>query len=127
MARGGAWAASAAVMLWWASAGAGAVWLEIPPSGTKCVAEEIRNNVVVIGDYSVLYEHHQVHPTVSVKVICLCPGPKDRWYERNVLRCERIIHRIGDGLAFSSVRSLGFGKHFRRAGNFILPPFQKIF
>jgi hypothetical protein len=77
MARGGgAWAASAAVMLWWASAGAGAVWLDIPPSGTKCVAEEIRNNVVVIGDYSVLYEHHQVHPTVSVKVICLCPARK---------------------------------------------------
>jgi hypothetical protein len=67
MARGGAWAA--VVVLWWMSAGAGAVWLEIPPSGTKCVAEEIRNNVVVIADYSVLYEHHQVHPTVSVKVI----------------------------------------------------------
>ncbi|XP_051188037.1 transmembrane emp24 domain-containing protein p24delta3 [Lolium perenne] len=69
MARGGAWAAVAAVVvLWWMWAGAGAVWLEIPPSGTKCVAEEIRNNVVVIADYSVLYEHHQVHPTVSVKV-----------------------------------------------------------
>lgn len=50
------------------AAGAGAVWLEIAPSGTKCVAEEIRSNLVVIGDYSVLYEHHQVHPTVSVKV-----------------------------------------------------------
>ena len=79
MARGGACAvATAAVVLWWMSAGVGAVWLEIPPSGTKCVAEEIRNNVVVIGDYSVLYEHHQVHPTVSVKVIRLCSAPNDR-------------------------------------------------
>lgn len=70
MARGGAWAAAA--VLWSMAAGAGAVWLEIAPSGTKCVAEEIRSNVVVIGDYSVLYEHQQVHPTVSVKVIHLC-------------------------------------------------------
>ncbi|EMS57382.1 Transmembrane emp24 domain-containing protein 10 [Triticum urartu] len=68
MARGGAWAAAAAAVLWWMAAGAGAVWLEIAPSGTKCVAEEIRSNVVVIGDYAVLYEHQQVHPTVSVKI-----------------------------------------------------------
>ena len=71
MARGGAWAVAAAAVLWWMAAGAGAVWLEIAPSGTKCVAEEIRSNVVVIGDYSVLYEHQQAHPTVSVKVIHL--------------------------------------------------------
>ncbi|RLN34476.1 transmembrane emp24 domain-containing protein p24delta3-like [Panicum miliaceum] len=67
MARGGgAWMAAAAV--WWMAAGAGAMWLEIAPSGTKCVSEEIRSNVVVIGDYSVLYEHHHAHPTVAVKV-----------------------------------------------------------
>ncbi|KAL6656119.1 hypothetical protein ACP70R_006945 [Stipagrostis hirtigluma subsp. patula] len=67
MARGGAWAAAAAV-LWWMAAGAGAIWLEIQPSATKCVSEEIQSNVVVIGDYSVLYEHHHAHPTVAVKV-----------------------------------------------------------
>ncbi|EER96837.1 transmembrane emp24 domain-containing protein p24delta3 isoform X2 [Sorghum bicolor] len=66
MARGGAWAAAAAV--WWMVTGAGAVWLEIAPSGTKCVSEEIQSNVVVIGDYSVLYEHHHAHPTIAVKV-----------------------------------------------------------
>ncbi|CAD6224715.1 unnamed protein product [Miscanthus lutarioriparius] len=66
MARGGAWAAAAAV--WWMAAGAGAVWLEIAPSGTKCVSEEIQSNVVVIGDYSVLYDHHHAHPTIAVKV-----------------------------------------------------------
>ncbi|KAL5201615.1 hypothetical protein ABZP36_035969 [Zizania latifolia] len=48
--------------------GAGAVWLEIAPSAAKCMSEEIQSNVVVIGDYSVLYEHHHAHPTVTVKV-----------------------------------------------------------
>ncbi|KAG2635389.1 transmembrane emp24 domain-containing protein p24delta3-like [Panicum virgatum] len=67
MARGGAWMAAAAAA-WWMAAGAGAVWLEIAPSGSKCVSEEIQSNVVVIGDYSVLYEHHHAHPTVAVKV-----------------------------------------------------------
>lgn len=73
--RGGAWAwaATAAALLWWMAAGAGAVWLEIPPSATKCVSEEIQSNVVVIGDYSVLYEHH-LNPTVTVKVCALCRG-----------------------------------------------------
>ncbi|XP_006660684.1 transmembrane emp24 domain-containing protein p24delta4-like [Oryza brachyantha] len=70
MARcGGTWApAAVAALLWCMAAGAGAVWLEIAPSGTKCVSEEIQSNVVVIGDYSVLYEHHHAHPTVTAKV-----------------------------------------------------------
>ncbi|KAG8056954.1 hypothetical protein GUJ93_ZPchr0002g25133 [Zizania palustris] len=75
MARGGgAWApaaaaaAAAAALLLWMAGGAGAVWLEIAPSAAKCVSEEIQSNVVVIGDYSVLYEHHHAHPTVTVKV-----------------------------------------------------------
>ncbi|KAK3130212.1 hypothetical protein QOZ80_6BG0490470 [Eleusine coracana subsp. coracana] len=68
MVRGGEWAAAAVVGLWWMATGAGAVWLEIPPSAIKCVSEDIQSNVVVIGDYSVLYEHHHAHPTVSVKV-----------------------------------------------------------
>ncbi|TVU09768.1 hypothetical protein EJB05_43263 [Eragrostis curvula] len=68
MARGGWAAAAAAVALWLMAAGAEAMWLEIQPSATKCVSEEIQSNIVVIGDYSVLYEHHHTHPTVSVKV-----------------------------------------------------------
>ena len=57
-----------AVVLAVASLQAEAVWLDVPQSGTKCVSEEIQSNVVVIGDYSVLYEHHHAHPTVAVKV-----------------------------------------------------------
>ena len=57
-----------AVVLAVASLHAEAVWLDVPQSGTKCVSEEIQSNVVVIGDYSVLYEHHHAHPTVAVKV-----------------------------------------------------------
>jgi hypothetical protein len=46
-----------------------AVWLELPPSGTKCVSEEIQPNVVVLADYSIMYESHpSSHPTVAVKV-----------------------------------------------------------
>lgn len=73
MARGGVWAAAAAAV-WWMAAGAEAVWLEIAPAGSKCVSEEIQSNVIVIGDYSVLYEHHHAHPTVSVKVTIVWVG-----------------------------------------------------
>jgi p24 family protein delta-1 len=46
-----------------------AVWLELPPSGTKCVSEEIQPNVVVLADYAIMYESHpSSHPTVAVKV-----------------------------------------------------------
>ncbi|VFQ60835.1 unnamed protein product [Cuscuta campestris] len=46
-----------------------ALWLELPSSGTKCVSEEIHNNVVVLGDYYIIGdEGHKVVPTISVKV-----------------------------------------------------------
>ncbi|ERN07584.1 transmembrane emp24 domain-containing protein p24delta3 [Amborella trichopoda] len=46
-----------------------AVWLTLPPSGTKCVSEEIQNNVVVVADYAVLSEDPSHEgATVSVKV-----------------------------------------------------------
>lgn len=50
-----------------------AIWLELPNSETKCVYEDIRNNVVVIGDYVVLHdddEHAQPNfiPTISIQV-----------------------------------------------------------
>lgn len=53
-----------------------AVWLNLPASGTKCVSEEIHNNVVVLADYVVLSDDH-VHPTptISAKVCMLMRGP----------------------------------------------------
>ncbi|XP_062077279.1 transmembrane emp24 domain-containing protein p24delta3-like [Humulus lupulus] len=45
------------------------IWLTLPSSGTKCVSEEIQNNVVVLGDYVVVSEDHSNDtPTISVKV-----------------------------------------------------------
>ncbi|KAK4424384.1 Transmembrane emp24 domain-containing protein p24delta3 [Sesamum alatum] len=47
-----------------------AVWLTLPASGTKCVSEEIRNKVVVLGDYAVISDAHDLSsvPTISTKV-----------------------------------------------------------
>ncbi|PON81651.1 TMP21-related [Trema orientale] len=45
-----------------------AIWLTLPSSGTKCVSEEIQNNVVVLGDYVVVSEDQAHSPTISVKV-----------------------------------------------------------
>uniref|UniRef100_A0A2P2Q8P3 Transmembrane emp24 domain-containing protein 10 n=1 Tax=Rhizophora mucronata TaxID=61149 RepID=A0A2P2Q8P3_RHIMU len=44
------------------------VWLNLPASGTKCVSEEIHNNVVVLADYVVVSDDHGRVPTISVKV-----------------------------------------------------------
>ena len=66
---------AAAAAAWWMAAGAGAVWLEIAPSGAKCVSEEIQSNVVVLSDYSIMYESHPYsHPTIAVKVISSLPA-----------------------------------------------------
>ncbi|KAG9136479.1 hypothetical protein Leryth_018970 [Lithospermum erythrorhizon] len=43
-----------------------AIWLELPSSGTKCVSEDIHNNVVVLADYAVIGDG--LPPTVSAKV-----------------------------------------------------------
>ncbi|XP_048226579.1 transmembrane emp24 domain-containing protein p24delta5 isoform X2 [Ricinus communis] len=46
-----------------------AIWFTIPSSGTKCVSEEIQNNVVVLADYYIINEDQPQHaPTISVKV-----------------------------------------------------------
>lgn len=46
-----------------------AIWLSIPSSGTKCVSEEIQNNVVVLADYLVIPDDHtHSSPTISIKV-----------------------------------------------------------
>ncbi|XP_020573308.1 transmembrane emp24 domain-containing protein p24delta5-like [Phalaenopsis equestris] len=49
--------------------GAGAVWITLPASGTKCVSEEIQPNVVVLADYSVAPEDSgHAQATISAKV-----------------------------------------------------------
>lgn len=71
MGRGGADAVVAvavAVALWCLSGSAGAVWLEMSTTATKCLSEEIQSNVVVVGDYSILFEEHPTRPIVSAKV-----------------------------------------------------------
>jgi hypothetical protein len=61
--------ALAAAVLAMAPLPAGAVWLEVPQSGTKCVSEEIQSNVVVLADYAIMFEsHHDSHPTIAIKV-----------------------------------------------------------
>ncbi|ONI36073.1 hypothetical protein PRUPE_1G568200 [Prunus persica] len=45
-----------------------AIWLTLPSSGTKCVSEEIQNNVVVLADYVVIPDDHSHTPTISAKV-----------------------------------------------------------
>ncbi|XP_028788139.1 transmembrane emp24 domain-containing protein p24delta4-like [Neltuma alba] len=45
-----------------------AIWLTLPPTGTKCVSEEIQNNVVVLADYVVVPDDHSHNPTLGVKV-----------------------------------------------------------
>ncbi|KAH6785760.1 hypothetical protein C2S51_038215 [Perilla frutescens var. frutescens] len=48
------------------------VWLNMPSSGRKCVYEELRSNVVVMGDYYTFYGdgdvNYTANPTVNVKV-----------------------------------------------------------
>ncbi|XP_061365751.1 transmembrane emp24 domain-containing protein p24delta4-like [Gastrolobium bilobum] len=45
-----------------------AVWITLPASGTKCVSEEIQNNVVVLADYVVVPDDPSHVPTIAVKV-----------------------------------------------------------
>ena len=45
-----------------------AIWISLPASGTKCVSEEIQNNVVVLADYIALPIDRSNQPTLSVKV-----------------------------------------------------------
>ncbi|EES13990.1 transmembrane emp24 domain-containing protein p24delta3 [Sorghum bicolor] len=61
-------AAVAAVTLWWLTGCAGAVWLELATTAIKCISEDIQSNVVVMADYSILFEEHPIRPKVSAKV-----------------------------------------------------------
>ncbi|XP_037496343.1 transmembrane emp24 domain-containing protein p24delta5 isoform X2 [Jatropha curcas] len=62
-----------------------AIWLTIPSTGTKCLSEEIQNNVVVLADYYVINEDRPEHtPTVSVRVT----SP----YGNNLHHVENVTH-----------------------------------
>ncbi|GAV61167.1 EMP24_GP25L domain-containing protein [Cephalotus follicularis] len=61
-----------------------AIWLSVPSTGTKCVSEEIQNNVVVLADYVVVYEHPSHLPTISVKVTTP--------YGNNIHHKENVTH-----------------------------------
>ncbi|KAG9130604.1 hypothetical protein Leryth_011864 [Lithospermum erythrorhizon] len=47
-----------------------AVWLTLPSKGTKCISEELHNNILVLGDYVVISDDSNHHPpqTISIKV-----------------------------------------------------------
>ncbi|KAK4564207.1 hypothetical protein RGQ29_006333 [Quercus rubra] len=47
-----------------------AIWMTVPATGTKCVSEELQNNVVVLADYVVVSENDHSHltPTIAAKV-----------------------------------------------------------
>ncbi|KAJ9560231.1 hypothetical protein OSB04_005391 [Centaurea solstitialis] len=61
------------VLIWLFASTTQAIWLDLPATGTKCVSEDIQNNVVVLADFSLINNGHEdapVHPgpTISVKV-----------------------------------------------------------
>ncbi|XVE67356.1 hypothetical protein DITRI_Ditri08aG0154200 [Diplodiscus trichospermus] len=61
-----------------------AIWLNLPSTGTKCVSEEIQNNVVVLADYVVVSEILGHIPTISLKVT----SP----YGNNLHQRENVTH-----------------------------------
>ncbi|KAK6131884.1 hypothetical protein DH2020_034372 [Rehmannia glutinosa] len=60
-----------------------AVWLSLPASGTKCVSEEIQNNVVVLADYVVISDDH-VNPTPTISAKVTSPYGNSIHHQENV-------------------------------------------
>lgn len=60
-----------------------AIWLNLPATGTKCVSEEIHNNVVVLADYVVVSDDH-VHPTPSISTKVTSPYGNTLHHKENV-------------------------------------------
>ncbi|KAL0797566.1 hypothetical protein Bca101_052740 [Brassica carinata] len=61
-----------------------AIWLDVPPTGMKCVSEEIQSNIVVLADYIIISEDHSLNPTISAKVT----SP----YGNNLHHSENVTH-----------------------------------
>ncbi|EHA8588541.1 Transmembrane emp24 domain-containing protein p24delta4 [Cocos nucifera] len=62
---------------------AAAVWLSLPPSGVKCVSEEIQSNVVVLADYTVVYEDDS-HGTATISAKVTSPYGDVLHHKENV-------------------------------------------
>ncbi|KAL6964371.1 hypothetical protein U1Q18_035426 [Sarracenia purpurea var. burkii] len=60
-----------------------AIWLNLPATGTKCVSEEIQNNVVVLADYVVVSEDY-THPSPSISVKVTSPYGNNLHHQENV-------------------------------------------
>lgn len=74
------------IVIWWATPSQ-AIWLSLPSSGTKCVSEEIHNNVVVLLDYSLVLggDDDPSHPTtISVRVSS--PYGQNLYYQEKVTK-----------------------------------------
>ncbi|KAJ8526404.1 hypothetical protein K7X08_028881 [Anisodus acutangulus] len=60
-----------------------AIWLSLPPSGTKCVSEELHNNVVVLADYIIISDDH-VHPTPTISARVTSPYGNTLHHKENI-------------------------------------------
>lgn len=60
-----------------------AVWLDLPPGGTKCVSEEIQPNVVVLADYSLLDDGH-AHSATTITLKVTSPYGNTLHHKENV-------------------------------------------
>ena len=102
--------AATMIMIWWATPSQ-AIWLSLPSSGTKCVSEEIHNNVVVLLDYSLVLggDDDPSHPTtISVRVLpkfySLFHVPYMNWIALSLfflfpVRLFAIVLGFGSGMA----------------------------
>ncbi|KAG8364079.1 hypothetical protein BUALT_Bualt19G0089000 [Buddleja alternifolia] len=59
------------------------IWFGLPASGTKCISEEIHNNVVVLADYAVISDDH-VHPTPTISTKVTSPYGFTLYSKENV-------------------------------------------
>lgn len=82
-----------------------AIWLNLPATGTKCVSEEIQNNVVVLADYVVVSDDHSHSPTISVKV-CEFFSISLFWI---ILGWNFYFGKVWLFLNFDQIVGLGFG------------------
>ncbi|KAL1820510.1 hypothetical protein ACET3Z_015379 [Daucus carota] len=62
----------------------GAVWLEVPSTGTKCVSEDIKQNVVVIADFSVVNDDSNPHNTFNIAARVTSPYGNNLYHQENV-------------------------------------------
>ncbi|XP_050214752.1 transmembrane emp24 domain-containing protein p24delta5 [Mercurialis annua] len=99
-----------------------AIWLTIPSSGTKCVSEEIHNNVVVLADFYVINDDHPENtPAVSAKVT----SP----YGNNLYHKENITHgqfAFTTSEAGNYLACFGLENHQQQAGTATLSLDWKI-